>query len=165
MFLVRPSAEHLRSYVAALERGYSPSSTRPGSRTEDLHNIEIDSEAFLRNLDGPEAMAVPVHLQDGSFAARISSFTRWMWDDEFAGSVGMRWLPGGAELPPSCMGHVGYSVVPWKRGLGYAKRALALILPEARKLNLPHLEVVTTAGNIASQRVALANGTQANRRS
>jgi predicted acetyltransferase len=41
-----------------------------------------------------------------------------MWDGEFCGSIGLRWLPGTEELPPHCLGHIGYAVVPWKRRLG-----------------------------------------------
>jgi predicted acetyltransferase len=49
-------------------------------------------------------------------------------------------------------------VVPWKRGRGYAKEALALILPEARKERLPYVEITTDPDNLASQRVIVANG-------
>jgi len=41
-----------------------------------------------------------------------------MWDDEFAGSIGFRWQPGTSALPPHCLGHIGYAVVPWKQGRG-----------------------------------------------
>ena len=73
-------------------------------------------------------------------------------------SIGFRWAPGTTELPPTCHGHVGYSVVPWKRRRGYAKAALTQILPEARKSGLPYVEIVTEPPNVASQRVILANG-------
>ena len=66
--------------------------------------------------------------------------------------------PGTTELPPYCLGHIGYSVVPWKRRRGYATRALALMLSEAEKEGLPYVEIVTDADNIASQKVIEANG-------
>jgi predicted acetyltransferase len=112
----------------------------------------------LSRCDDPEATSGPVALPDGSFATRLPGFHRWMWDGEFAGSIGFRWQPGTPELPPTCLGHIGYSVVPWKRGRGYAKTALALMLPEARAQGLPYVEVTTDAGNVASQHVVLANG-------
>jgi predicted acetyltransferase len=65
---------------------------------------------------------------------------------------------GTAELPPYCLGHVGYSVVPWKRKMGYATRALELLLPETREQGLPYLELVADVDNIPSQRVIEANG-------
>jgi predicted acetyltransferase len=84
-----------------------------------------------------------------------------MWDegdDTFAGSINLRWQPGTAELPPHCLGHIGYSVVPWKRRRGFATRALAGMLAEARALGLPYVDIRTDADNHASQRVIEANG-------
>jgi predicted acetyltransferase len=81
-----------------------------------------------------------------------------MWDGEFCGSIGLRWQPGTSALPPHVLGHVGYAVVPWKRGLGYATLALKLLLPDARAEGLEHVELTTDADNVASQRVITANG-------
>jgi predicted acetyltransferase len=81
-----------------------------------------------------------------------------MWDGEFAGSIGLRWQPGTTELPPTCLGHIGYVVVADKRGRGYATQALRQILPEARAVGLPFVELTTDVDNVPSQRVILANG-------
>jgi predicted acetyltransferase len=62
----------------------------------------------------------------------------------------------GATAPLA--GHIGYAVVPWKQRLGYAKSALRLILPEAKAVGLPYVEITTDPDNIASQRVIEANG-------
>jgi predicted acetyltransferase len=97
-------------------------------------------------------------MPDGSFVPRLPSLGRWMWDGEFCGFISLRWQRGTAELPPTCLGHIGYSVVPWKRRLGYASAALAQVLPLARERGLPYVEVVTTPENTASQKVILANG-------
>jgi predicted acetyltransferase len=81
-----------------------------------------------------------------------------MWDGEFCGAIGFRWQPGSTDLPPYCLGHIGYSVVPWKRGRGYATRALQLLLPQAKAEGLSFVELTTEADNIASRRVIETNG-------
>ncbi|HEY3663003.1 MAG TPA: GNAT family N-acetyltransferase, partial [Chthoniobacterales bacterium] len=76
----------------------------------------------------------------------------------FCGSIGLRWQAGTTALPPHCLGHIGYAVVPWKQRLGYATAALRLILPQARAVGLPYVEITTDPDNIPSQRVVQANG-------
>jgi predicted acetyltransferase len=156
--LVRPAAEYLPAYVAALRRGYAPSTSRPEKRLEELDAIAADADAFLASCEDLEARGAPVKLPDGSRVARLPALQRWIWDGEFAGGVGLRWQAGTAELPAWCHGHVGYSVVEWKRRRGYATQALRMILPEARSVGLPYVEVVTSPENVGSQRVIAANG-------
>lgn len=159
MRLVRPTNAHLAGYVAALERGWSADNVRGMvAAQEELAKIKTDAEAFLASLEDREAKGAPVKLPDGSTVARIPSIRRWLWDGDFAGSIGLRWQPGTTALPPHCLGHIGYAVVPWKQGRGYAKRALKLLLPEAVAVGLPFVEITTDPENIASQRVILANG-------
>jgi predicted acetyltransferase len=81
-----------------------------------------------------------------------------MWDGEFCGSIGFRWRPGTEELPPHVLGHVGYSVVPWKRRQGYATEAVRQLLPLAAAEGLRYVEITTDPDNVASQRVIEANG-------
>lgn len=158
MNLVQPAPEHLASYIEALERGWSDDSQRPGAGMETLTRIQADAAAFLEEQTDPEGLGPSVTLPDGTRVPRLPSYTRWMWDGEFAGSISFRWRPGTTDLPPYCLGHIGYNVVPWKRGLGYATRALGLILPLARDLAFPFVELTTDTTNIASQRVILKNG-------
>jgi predicted acetyltransferase len=82
---------------------------------------------------------------------------RWLWDGEFCGSISLRWQAGRSDLPPHCLGHIGYGVVPWKQRRGYATEALRQLLPLARSEGLPFVEVTTDPDNIASQRVIEAN--------
>lgn len=154
MVLMKPSQEHLASYVAALTNGFSPDTVRgPQTAREHLERIAKDAPAFLASLDDREARGGPVPLPDGSFAERLPSITRWLWDGEFAGKISLRWRPGTTDLPPTCLGHIGYVVVASKQGRGYATEALRLILPEARAAGLPFVDVTTDPSNKASQRV------------
>jgi predicted acetyltransferase len=81
-----------------------------------------------------------------------------MWDGDYCGAISVRWQPGTTDLPPNCLGHIGYAVVPWKRGRGYATDALRHMLEIARGNDLPFVEIVTDVTNVASQAVVLANG-------
>jgi predicted acetyltransferase len=159
MQLVWPSEEYLPGYVAALRRGWSPDNVRgEAAAREHLEKIAADPAEFVRSLVDREATGAPITLPDGSTVPRIPGYHRWMWDGEFCGSIGFRWQPGTTALPPHCLGHIGYSVVPWKQRLGYATLALKQLLPEARAEGLPFVELTTVPSNIPSQRVILANG-------
>ncbi|HEY3662222.1 MAG TPA: hypothetical protein VGL24_03640, partial [Chthoniobacterales bacterium] len=130
MQLVRPAFEHLESYAAALERGWSADNVRGVvAAREELSRIQADAAAFLASMEDRDGTGPPITLPDGSKARRVPGFRRWMWDGEFCGSIGLRWQAGTTALPPHCLGHIGYAVVPWKQRLGYATAALRLILP------------------------------------
>jgi len=81
-----------------------------------------------------------------------------MWDGEFCGSIGFRWQPGTEALPPYCLGHIGYAVVPWKQGRGYATSALRQLLQEIRGEGLRYVEITTSPDNLRSRRVIETNG-------
>lgn len=161
MQLVRPESKYLPSYRAALERGWSADNVRGlTAAQEELASIAKNPLVFLAAMEDREAKGAPVKLPDGSTAARLPGFRRWLWDGEFCGSIGMRWQAGTAELPPHCLGHIGYAVVPWKQRKGYATAALRALLPEAKAIGLPYVEITTDPENVASQRVIEANGGQ-----
>ena len=156
--LVKPSLAELPSYVAALEQGWSPDNMRQAVAPEHLEKIAADASGFLAGLDDPDARGDSIQLPDGSTIPRLPGIIRWIWDGEFCGSIGLRWQPGTAALPPHVLGHMGYSVVPWKQRRGYGTQALALLLPEARNQGLAYVELTTDPANLASQRVILACG-------
>jgi predicted acetyltransferase len=156
--LVEPTEAHLSSYVAALERGWSPDNLRPELGAEEVERIARDSALFLAQKTDREAKGPPVTLPNGAVVPRLPSITRWMWDGEFCGSISLRWQLGTTDLPPYCLGHIGYAVVPWKQKRGYATRALGLILPAAKAEGLAFVEITTDVENVASQRVITANG-------
>src|SRR5262245_10278678 len=132
MKLVWPAREYLTSYVAALERGWSPDNLRgPAGAADELRRITSDADQFLAAQVDRDASSGEVTLPDGTAVRRLPGYKRWIWDGEFCGIIGLRWQPGTEALPPHCLGHIGYSVVPWKQRRGYASRALREFLPDA----------------------------------
>ena len=170
MELLRPAPEHLAGYCAALAQGWSPNTTRPEAAQEALQAIEADAEAYLATTHDPEGLGPPVTLPDGSQVPRLPGVVRWMWDEAgmsgmsgvsrdegFCGVISLRWPKNLGPLPPHVLGHIGYAVVPWKQRRGHATQALGLLLPLARALGLPHVELTTDTDNLPSQRVITAN--------
>ncbi len=155
--LLKPTTALLPSYVSALQTGWSPDNVRKEvAAREQLHAIEVNAEAFVGGLDDPTASGGPIPLPDGSTVARLPSVVRWIWDGDVSGAIGFRWQAGTTELPPNVLGHIGFSVVPWKRGNGYARQALNLMLGEARLQRLSYVELTVDPENIASQRAITA---------
>ena len=153
MRLLKPSIGHVPDYVSALKRGWSPDNLRPEAAQEQITSIEEDAASFVANLDDPTARSGPVVLPDGSKVPRLPSIRRWIWDDEFCGHIGLRWKAGTEALPPTCSGHIGYTVVPWRQGEGLASSALVAILPEAKAVGLKYVIVTTSPDNSPSVRV------------
>lgn len=159
MQLVRPDSQYLSSYVAALQKGWSADNVLGAAAAqEELLRIETDPTAFLGSMEDREAKGPLVRLPDGSEVKRLPGFRRWIWDNEFCGSISMRWQHGTTELPPHCLGHIGYAVVPWQQRKGLATQALHQLLPEAWAIGLQFVEITTDPDNIASRRVIEANG-------
>ena len=165
MDLVCPALPYLASYSDALQRGWSHDNIRGIAAThEELERIARNPVDFVESLTDPEARGPPIALPDGSTVPRLPGFRLWMWDGEFCGSIGLRWQSGTSDLPAYCLGHIGYSVVPWKERRGYATRALGLVLPMAKARGLAYVDLTTDPDNVASQRVVVANGGQFERR-
>ncbi len=153
--LVTPSTEFLPAYVAALQTGWSPSTTRDISG-EHLAAISADPDAFLAQYQ-PGAGGM-VRQADGSELPRVPGATYWLWDGEFCGSINYRYLHGTEDLPAHVSGHVGYAVVPAKRGRGVARTALRLLLPILNELGLSRALLTCDEDNHASRKVIEATG-------
>ncbi|MBO6776524.1 MAG: GNAT family N-acetyltransferase [Marinibacterium sp.] len=148
------------AYRAALETGWSPRTTRPEAAGEELQAIANYPTALLDRLHNPAGIGSDIELPDGSFVKRLPSFRRWIWHDGFCGSIELRWQHGTNTLPPTCLGHIGYAVVPLRRREGLATAALGALLPEARRTGLTLADLTMDPGNTASIRVIEKNGGQ-----
>jgi predicted acetyltransferase len=149
-----PREAWLGSYAQALEKGWSPDNTRDVS-AEQLAALRADPAAFLHSLLDQGGV---ITLPDGSTRPKLPFIRLWLWDGSFSGTISMRWQQGTDALPAHVLGHIGYTVVPWKRRRGYAGEALRVVLERARAVGLGRVEITTEPENIASRRVIEKNG-------
>ena len=162
MKLVKPSVEYLDSYLGCLRRGWNPMSLEESqvSYEKEIADINADATKFFKQILNITGGGEPFKMDDGTFVERLPSITWWMWDGEFCGRIQFRWQHSTVELPPHCLGHIGYGVVPWKRNKRYAKQALHLMLDEIKFCGLPYVELTTDIENEISQKVILKCGGQ-----
>ena len=159
MQIVRPDEIYCESYKKALIQAISSGTAADLEEAQrDLSEMEVDPVSLLAKQEDPKALGGDVKLPDGSLVPRLPGITRWMWDGQICGSINFRWQVGSTDLPPHCLGHIGYEVFSWKRNRGYASEALYQILPEAVKLGMPFVELTTDVDNLISQRVIEKNG-------
>jgi predicted acetyltransferase len=156
--LVVPSLELLPDYLDAVRRGWMGDRVLFGSPEALLALAEQDPQLVLDRLRDRSTDGV-LYYGDGSVGPRVPALFRWVWDGGFAGNIDLRWQPeGDGRLPDDIPGHVGYATVQWKRGRGYATRALSLMLALAKDEGMARVELVTDVDNVASQRVVESNG-------
>jgi predicted acetyltransferase len=158
MELVRPEIKYFQSFVVGIQRAALLSDSFFQHEARNLENIVADPEGFIQRQQSIDGGGEPVVLQDGSEVPRLPNINKWIWDGEVCGRIQLRWSPGTTDLPPYCLGHIGYGVFPWKRQRGYASEALRQILPEAKELGLAFVELSTDIDNVISQKVISANG-------
>ena len=157
----RPSRRsHLPAYADALGRGWSPDTLRPEAADEQLGRdppstpppsspASTDDDPRRRERHPPRrqpgaapALAGPLDVGRQRSPARSTCAGRAR-DSRCrrtsSATSATRWSPGSARR-------------------GYATRALALLLPEARARGLACLELTTEPENLASRRVIETNG-------
>lgn len=158
MELKVPSMAYISSFIEGIERVSEMDDSFFKSEVSDLLSIKENPAEFLAKQLDPLGGGVPFELSDGTLVPRLPSINRWMWDGEVCGRIQLRWAEGTTDLPPYCLGHIGYGVFPWKRQRGYAGEALRQILPDARGIGLPFVALTTDIENEFSQRVIRKNG-------
>ncbi len=161
MRLLRPTVAHLESYVDALNAAGRPT-TCGGRRGSAGSNSRTNRGGRRRHFSRGWRTWTPRVSRSRCPTAPSRSGCRasaaGCGTGSSRGAIGFRWQPGTTDLPPTCLGHIGYSVVPWKRRRGYAREALRLMLPQVRVSGLAFVEITTDPDNVASQRVVEANG-------
>jgi predicted acetyltransferase len=148
--LVAPALDYLSAYRSALAAGWSANTTRDTS-SQDLARIDRDAALFLAEFTWKPGRRIDIG--DGEYVDRLPDVTRWVWDGAFCGSINFRYVEGQEDLPDHVSGHIGYSIVPWKRRQGCASFALRMMLPIALERGLKRVMVTCDPDNVGSRRV------------
>lgn len=151
--LAEPSLLNLNGFEEALTRGWSPDPRRQQDTSfieAELTALRHDRHAFLARLVSGEIAATLISNKESQYLI-VRPF--WIWDGSFCGYITLRYLAGTAQLPLHVPGHVGYSIVPWKQGRGYATQALRLLLPIAQNAGFASISIICNETNLASRRV------------
>lgn len=146
--LVTPTLEALGGYEDALARGWSPDPRRMGDAAyiaAELAAVRNDRAAYLDKILNQPAPA------RGASPTALVNHTFWISDGEFGGKADLRYIPATGAVPDSIPGHIGFSVVPWKQGRGYATAALRALKELARAKRLKTLHILCNIENLASR--------------
>lgn len=154
--LVAPSPKYVASYLHVLRAGWGWDDIFFGDGESAVDRARVSTSGLLQAFreDGTGYIGLTAE----SLTPKLPSRHRWIWENGFKGSINLRWQPGTHDLPPTCLGHIGYGVEPSSRRRGYATAALRQMLPLAWEVGLTHVDIVTDPENIASQRVIVHAG-------
>lgn len=72
-----------------------PQHNGPHCGRVELQRIELDLPSFLASQHDLRG-AGPITLPDGSVVPRLPGYRKWIWDDDFAGLISVRWQPSTA---------------------------------------------------------------------
>ena len=149
--LVSPSNKYKKSFLEAVEeykkdkeRGRYPATLNMEEMTEEKFNGYVK-----RKLDHSKG----IDIKEG----RVPDTEYWLVDDdEFIGKISIRHYLN--ENLRKLSGHIGYTVRPSKRKLGYGTKMLLLALVEAKKLGIGKALITCDKTNIGSAKIIEKNG-------
>jgi predicted acetyltransferase len=158
--LVQPSTQYQESFLcgaAEFKAEGRLDSTYAAFLGYDLSLLKRDFSGFVAAL---LKLFDPDRLPRGWFPDRVL----WLIEaDEYIGQASIRPELGTMYLI-TYGGHIGYSIRPSKRRVGYGRSILSLTLAQARAMGLKRVLITCDADNIASKKIIEANGGRFERR-
>jgi predicted acetyltransferase len=149
MELVEPSIKYRDSYLASMQDG----STTMSEQKKDGVRVELIDKDFAAFVDSLNARREGKGLPEGF----VPDSKYWLIDKgEYIGSVSIR-----HSLTPHLLeigGHIGYSIRPSMRRMGYGKKILELALPKAKALGIDRILLTCDETNEGSRKIIEANG-------
>ncbi len=145
-YLAKPSIKYKRSYLEGLKEFQDE-----GREAEyNYKEVKSDFENFVLKLNN---QTKGIGLPEGWVPA--THF--WLIDkDEYIGNISIRHKLNDNLIRVG--GHIGYSIRPSKRNMGYGITILKLSLPEVKKLGIDKALVTCDETNIGSKKIIEANG-------
>ncbi len=145
--LVVPSARFRRSFLEALEEF----TLRDQSMIFERRLAKADFDGYLRVVD---AWTRGDELPPGW--VRVSTFWLVDDDDEYVGSTNVRHELNDYLLDLG--GHIGYTIRPSRRRMGYGTEICRLALEESKKLGLSRVLITCDDDNEGSRLIIERNG-------
>lgn len=144
--IAEPSLELEESFLSALKEYQAEGKTLD----EGIQDPGNNFAGFVQHLKDESK---GVNLKPG----RVPQTTYWIVDkDGYAGKIAIRHELNDHLLKVG--GHIGYGVIPSKRGRGYGKKALELVLPKARAMGLKKVLLTCDSTNVASRKIIESQG-------
>lgn len=158
--LVPPTVDVHRSFLAAMAelraegRGAAGDATMIGDELRSWAARCESPEVFAGFVTGLRGQAREDAPRPPGYVPSTTLW--WVGGAEYLGRIAVR--HGLTDALRQRGGHIGYDVRPGARRRGHATAMLAAALPVARNLGIERALLTTDPGNVASQRVILANG-------
>jgi predicted acetyltransferase len=152
MELVEPSVKYKNSFIESVKELKENTGSETTRRYRDLSTSELEAD-FESFVEKERAHAEGKYLPEGY----VPQSEFWLVDNsEYVGHVGVRHRLNEHLLKIG--GHIGYSIRPSKRNMGYGTKILELALPKAKELGMDKVLLTCDATNIASRRIIEKNG-------
>ena len=150
--LERPNIKYKDSYIKAVQEIKKKGAENESNEDylkKSLEELENSFEGFVKD---------QLETHKGLNEGRVPNTNFWIIDenDEYCGKISLRHYLN--ENLKKFGGHIGYDVIPSKRGNSYATKALTLCLKEAKKFGLEKVLLTCDDDNIPSIKSIERNG-------